>query len=232
MGNMLTICCGVCSILNTLYKARGYDGEDNFLKFQRASCFTSIFHLPGYIVFIPIYDCILVPTIRAFTRRPSGITVLQKIGIGLLSSTLCMIVAALVETKRLEIVKEHDLVDMPSATIPMSVSWLVPQYVLLGIADVLFAIGLQELFYSQVPYEIRSVGVAMFISTFGAGSFLSTFLVSVIDKATSSGSGQDSSWFSDHLNQAHLDYFYWLLVGVSAMGFTVFLYFARSFIYN
>lgn len=74
------------------------------------------------IVFIPIYDCILVPTIRAFTRRPSGITVLQKIGIGLLSSTLCMIVAALVETKRLEIVKEHDLVNMPSATIPMSVS--------------------------------------------------------------------------------------------------------------
>lgn len=72
----------------------------------------------------------------------------------------------------------------------------------------------------------------MFISTFGAGSLLSTFLVSVIDKATSSGSGQDSSWFSDNLNQAHLDYFYWLLVGLSAMGFTLFLYFARSFIYK
>ncbi|XP_075655238.1 protein NRT1/ PTR FAMILY 5.10-like [Castanea sativa] len=65
------------------------------------------------ILVIPIYDRIFVPIARAFTRNPSTITMLQRIGIGMLFSAICIVVASLVEMKRLKIAKEYELVDMP-----------------------------------------------------------------------------------------------------------------------
>ncbi|XP_023871376.1 protein NRT1/ PTR FAMILY 5.10 [Quercus suber] len=182
------------------------------------------------ILVIPIYDRIFVPIARAFTRKPSGITMLQRIGTGMLFSALCMIVAALVEMKRLKTAEEYKLVDMPGVTIPMSVWWLLPQYILSGIADVFTMVGLQEFFYDQVPIELRSVGLALYLSIFGVGSFISSFLVSVIEEVT--GRDGKDSWFADNLNRAHLDYFYWLLVGLSAVILAAYVYFARSYIYN
>ncbi|XP_030937246.1 protein NRT1/ PTR FAMILY 5.10-like [Quercus lobata] len=182
------------------------------------------------VLFIPMYDCIFVPIARVFTRKPSGITMLQRIGIGMLLYAICIVVAALVEIKRLKTAKEFGLIDMPHVTIPMSVWWLLPQYVLSGIAEVFLMIGLQEFFYDQVPIELRSMGLALYLSIFGVGSFLSSFLVFVIEEATS-GFGIDS-WCADNLNRAHLDYFYWLLARLCAIAFTAYLHFAKSYIYN
>ncbi|PRQ20394.1 putative proton-dependent oligopeptide transporter family, major facilitator superfamily [Rosa chinensis] len=182
------------------------------------------------MIVIPMYDRIFVPMARAFTREPSGITMLQRIGTGMFFSIISMVVAALVEIKRLQTAKDYDLVDLPSATIPMSIWWLVPQYFLYGLADAFTMVGLQEFFYDQVPNELRSVGLALYLSIFGVGSFLSSFLISIIEEATSWAG--HTSWFSDNLNLAHLDYFYWLLAALSAVGLLVYLYFAKSYIYN
>lgn len=182
------------------------------------------------LIFIPMYDCILVPIARSITRKPSGITMLQRIGVGLLFSIFSMVIAALVEMKRLKTALDYGLVDRPEAYIPMSIWWLVPQYVLLGLADVFAMVGLQELFYDQVPTELKSLGLALYLSIFGVGSFLSSFLISVIQKITSAA-GYDG-WFSDNLNRAHLDYFYWVLSGLSAVALVVFLYFGKSYDYN
>lgn len=182
------------------------------------------------VLFIPIYDWILVPIARSITHKPSGISMLQRIGTGIVLSFLSMVIAAIVEKMRLKTALEHGLVDLPNATVPMSVWWLVPQYVLFGISDVFTMIGLQEFFYDQVPSELKSVGLALYLSIFGIGSFLSSFLIYVIEYATT-GPGQDS-WFSNNLNRAHLDYFYWLLAGISAFAFFAYIYFAKSYIYN
>ena len=124
-----------------------------------AASLQSFVGLSNILVF-PIYDRIFVPIARAFTRKPSGITMLQRIGIGMLFSAICIVVAALVEMKRLKTAKEYELVDMPDVTIPLSVWWLLPQYIMSGIADVFTMVGLQEFFYDQVPIELRSVGLA------------------------------------------------------------------------
>lgn len=179
------------------------------------------------LILIPIYDRIFIPIARSFTKKPSGITMLQRIGTGMFLSTTSMIVAALVEMKRLKTAQQYSLIDMPRATIPMSIWWLVPQYLLFGIANVFTMVGLQEFFYDQVPNEIRSIGLALNLSIFGVGSFLSSFLVSAIDKATG-----PNNWFSNNLNQAHLDNFYWLLSGLSVVGLSAYLYFARSYMYK
>ncbi|KAL0314110.1 UNVERIFIED_CONTAM: protein NRT1/ PTR FAMILY 5.10 [Sesamum angustifolium] len=182
------------------------------------------------VLFIRIYDRVLVPIARAITKKPAGISMLQRIGAGIVLSFLAMVIAALTERQRLETAVKYGLVNKPKATIPMSVWWLAPQYLLFGIADAFTMVGLQEFFYDQVPSELKSIGLALYLSIFGIGSFLSGFLISVIKKA-SSGDGHDS-WFSNNLNRAHLDYFYWLLAAVSAATIAAYAYFANHYVYN
>ncbi|KAL3830322.1 hypothetical protein ACJIZ3_019124 [Penstemon smallii] len=182
------------------------------------------------IIFIPLYDRVFVPIARAITKKPSGISMLQRIGVGLFLSLISIVFAAFVERKRLETAIEYGLVDKPNAMIPMSAWWLAPQYVLAGIADVFAMIGLQEFFYEQVPSDLKSIGLAMYLSILGIGSLLSSFLVSFIENATKTH-GQDG-WFGNNLNRAHLDYFYWLLTGISVVGFSAYIYFARSYVYR
>ncbi|CAI9114927.1 OLC1v1015752C1 [Oldenlandia corymbosa var. corymbosa] len=198
--------------------------------FQVPAASLQSFIVISIIVFITVYDQIIVPVARYITGKPSGITTLQRIGTGLFISILTMITAALVESKRLEIARKYGLVDKPNATVPMSVIWLVPQYTLLGVSEVFTMVGLQEFFYNEMPAELKSTGLALYLSILGVGGFLSSFLISMIDKATG-GDGHDS-WISDNLNKGHLDYFYWLLAILSAVAFFAFLFTAKSYIYN
>ncbi|KAM3334077.1 hypothetical protein ACQJBY_028874 [Aegilops geniculata] len=181
------------------------------------------------ITFIPVYDRLFVPAARRFTRLSSGITMLQRIGTGLVLALVAMVVAALVEARRLGVAREAGLVDDPKAALPMSLWWMVPQYVLFGLSDVFAMIGLQEFFYDQVPDALRSLGLAFFLSIFGVGHFLSSFLISAIDGATKKGG---ASWFSNNLNRAHLDYFYWLLAGLCAAELAAFVVVSRVYVYK
>ncbi|KAL0326390.1 UNVERIFIED_CONTAM: protein NRT1/ PTR FAMILY 5.10 [Sesamum radiatum] len=189
-------------------------------------CFISV----TVTVSLVLYDRVFVPAARAITNKPSGISMLQRIGTGLFLSSTSIVIAAFVERKRLALAREYGLVDMPNATIPMGVWWLAPQYVLSAASDVFAMVGLQEFFYDEVPSELKSIGLAMYLSIFGVGSLLSSFLVSSIQKLTS-GKGQDG-WFANNLNRAHLDYFYLLLAGISAAGFAGFVCFNRSYVYR
>ncbi|GLJ13507.1 hypothetical protein SUGI_0214020 [Cryptomeria japonica] len=182
------------------------------------------------LVLVPVYDQIFVPLARSITGNKRGITLLQRIGVGMFISVISMVVAAVTEMKRLQVAKEYGLIDMPQVTIPLSIFWLLPQYILFGIADVFAVVGLQELFYDQMPETMRSLGIALYLSIFGVGSFLSSFLICIIEELSSRGGGQN--WFADNLNKAHLDYYYWLLVALSALFLCIYLIFANCFIYK
>ena len=171
-----------------------------------------------------------MPALRWATGNPSGLTMLQRVGAGMATSLAAVSVAALVEARRLATAREHGLVDQPGVTVPMTWAWMVPQYAMMGVADVLAVVGLQELFYDQMPDGLRSLGLALYLSVMGIGGFISSLLISTIDGITSRG-GRDS-WFADNLNRAHLDYFYWLLAGISALELVLYLGFARSYVYN
>ncbi|XP_066367045.1 protein NRT1/ PTR FAMILY 5.10-like [Miscanthus floridulus] len=181
------------------------------------------------VVFIPIYDRVLVPVSRRYSGKPSGITMLQRIGTGMFLSLLSMVIAALVEKHRLGVAQDAGLVDKPKVPLPMSLWWMVPQYVLFGAADVFTMVGLQEFFYDQVPDKLRSLGLALYLSIFGVGSFISSALVSVIDRVTAARGG---SWFSNNLNRGHVDFFYWLLAALSAVELLAYVFFAVTYKYK
>ncbi|KAJ6392890.1 hypothetical protein OIU77_022382 [Salix suchowensis] len=178
---------------------------------------------------IPLYERVFIPAARKITGHSSGITMLQRIGIGLFLSVVEMVVAALVESKRVSIAREHGLMDTPKATIPMSVWWILPQYMISGISDVFTVVGLQELFYDQMPESMRSMGAAAYISVTGLGSFFNTAIITVV-QATTSGSG--GILLGNNLNRAHVDYFYWILAALSALNFCVYLWVANGFVYK
>ncbi|CAL4953482.1 unnamed protein product [Urochloa decumbens] len=181
------------------------------------------------IAAVPVYDRLFVPLARRVTGHHAGLTTLRRIGAGMATAGVAMAVAALVEARRLRVAREAGLVDEPGAALPMSLWWMLPQYVLIGVANVLADIGLKEFFYDQVLDALRSVGLASCMSIFGVGNYASGALVSAINWATGS---EGESWFSDNLYRAHLDYFYWLLAGLAVLEVVVFLHLASRYVYR
>ncbi|KAK3032741.1 hypothetical protein RJ639_036925 [Escallonia herrerae] len=214
-----------------------------FFTKQGSTMITSIgsFHVPPaslqvttgltILIAVPVYDRLLVPIARKNLGHPSGITTLQRMGVGILFSILTMVVAALVERKRLSVAKVYGLLDRPKLTVPMKVWWLLPQYMLCGLSDVFTIVGMQELFYDQMPEGMRSLGAAVYLSIVGVGSFLSSGVISVVQVISLRWGGHE--WLSgENLNRAHLDYFYWVLAGLSCLSLCFYVWVAKGFVYK
>jgi peptide/histidine transporter 3/4 len=182
------------------------------------------------IVFVIIYDRCIVALARRITGNERGITVLQRIGIGMFFSVLSMVTAALTENMRIHVAKTHDLLDSPKTTIPLSVFWLTPQFVLMGIAEVFSIVGLQEYFYDQVPDSMRSLGIAFYLSVLGVSSFLGSFLVTIVEGVSKRGG--HIGWLANNLNRAKLGYFYWLLAILSVINLSSYVCLARTYKYK
>ncbi|KAK7314182.1 hypothetical protein VNO77_39394 [Canavalia gladiata] len=179
---------------------------------------------------VPFYDRVFVPLARKFTGQHNGITVLQRIGVGLFLSIINMIVSAIVETKRVGVARDHGLIDDPKAVLPMSIWWLLPQYMITGISDAFTIVGLQELFYDQMPEALRSLGAAAYISIVGVGSFVGNAIIVIVEGITSRAGNK---WLEgNNLNRAHLDYFYWVLAGLSALNLCVYVWLAKFHVYK
>lgn len=112
----------------------------------------------------------------------------------------------------------------------MSIFWLLPQYILLGIADVFNAIGLLEFFYDQSPEDMQSLGTTFFTSGIGVGNFLNSLLVTMVDKITGEFGGK--SWIGNNLNDSHLDYYYGFLLVISTANMGAFLWAASRYMYK
>ncbi|KAF3449053.1 hypothetical protein FNV43_RR09777 [Rhamnella rubrinervis] len=180
----------------------------------------------GMIISVTIYEKLLVPMLRRTTGNERGINILQRIGIGMLFSIATMAVAALVEKKRLRLVDADPVKGSQS----MSIFWLAPQFIIIGVGDGFSIVGLQEYFYDQVPDSMRSLGIAFYLSVIGAANFLSSVLITIIDHATEHTTGK--SWFGKDLNSSRLDKFYWLLAAMSAANLCLFVFLARRYSYK
>ena len=189
------------------------------------SAFITIFML----ISIVIYDRIFVPAIQRYTKNPRGITLLQRLGIGLVLHIIIMTTACLAERKRLGVAREHHLLGQHD-TIPLTIFILLPQFALTGIADTFVDVAKLELFYDQAPDGMKSIGTSYFTTSLSIGTFFSSFLLSTVADLTKRHGHK--GWILDNLNVSHLDYYYAFLAMLSAINFLCFLVAAKFFVYN
>lgn len=181
------------------------------------------------LIFIAIYDCIFVPMIRLYTKNPRGITILQRIGIGLVLNIITLVIACLVERKRLNVAREKNLLDMHDK-IPLTIFILLPQFALSGIADNFVEVAKMEFFYDQAPETMKSLGTACSTASYGLGGFLSTFFLSAVADITQRHGRK--GWILDNVNVSHFDYYYAFIAVISLLNFLCFVVVAKFFVYN
>ncbi|XVE62015.1 hypothetical protein DITRI_Ditri06bG0085000 [Diplodiscus trichospermus] len=196
--------------------------------FEIPSASLSLFDTISVIFWVPVYDRLIVPFARKFTGHKNGFSQLQRIAIGLVISIFAMLAAGTLELVRLREVKKHNYYELKH--MPMSIFWQVPQYFIIGCAEVFTFIGQLEFFYEQAPDAMRSLCSALSLTTAALGNYLSTFLVNIVtDFSTRHGS---PGWIPDNLNYGHLHYFFWLLAVLSVLNLGVYLMVARWYTYK
>ncbi|GAA0177585.1 transporter [Lithospermum erythrorhizon] len=174
---------------------------------------------------LPVYEYVFVPVVRKFTGIPTGIRQLQRIGVGLFLSIISMVVAGLVETRRLRVARDNNMLDSPFP-LPMSVFWLGYQYAIFGVADMFTLVGMLDFFYAESSANLKSLGTAISWCSFAFGYYTSTVVVNIVNKVS-------GGWFaSNNLNRDKLNYFYYLLAGLSVLNFGVYLLCASWYKYK
>lgn len=174
------------------------------------------------IVLVPLYDTFFVPFARKFTGHESGISPLRRIGFGLFLATFSMVAAALLEKKR------RDAALNLNKT--LSIFWITPQYLIFGLSEMFTAIGLLEFFYKQSLKGMQTFLTAITYCSYSFGFYLSSLLVSLVNKITSTSSTGAGGWLHyNDLNQDRLDLFYWLLAVLSFLNFLTYLYCSKRY---
>ncbi|KAK8556191.1 hypothetical protein V6N12_002604 [Hibiscus sabdariffa] len=189
----------------------------------------SVFGILTMLSGLVLYERLFVPFARRFTGHPSGITCLQRMGIGLVINIVATIVASLVEAKRKSVAAHHNLLDDPKAIVPISVFWLVPQFCLHGVAEVFMSVGHLEFLYDQSPESMRSTAAALYWTAISMGNYIGTLLVSLVHKY----SGQKENWLPDrNLNRGKLDYYYGLVCGIQVLNLIYYIIVAYFYTYK
>ncbi|XP_022898143.1 protein NRT1/ PTR FAMILY 4.5-like [Olea europaea var. sylvestris] len=194
--------------------------------FQVPAPSVPVIPLAFIMILVPIYEIIFVPFARKITKHPSGITQLQRVGIGLVLSAISMSVAALVEVKR-----KNQFLKNP--TKPISLFWLSFQYAIFGIADMFTLVGLLEFFYKEAPAGMRSLSTSFTWISLSFGYFLSSVFVDIINSVTKRISPSKKGWlYGQDLNKNNLNLFYWFLAILSCLNFVNYLYWATWYKYK
>ncbi|GMP86315.1 hypothetical protein CsSME_00039131 [Camellia sinensis var. sinensis] len=197
--------------------------------FQIPPASLSIFSILTVLIGLVLYERAFVPFACRFTKNPAGITCLQRMGIGFTVNILATIVSAIVEIKRKKVAANHNLLDKPTAIIPISVFWLVPQFCLHGLAEVFMSVGHLEFLYSQSPESMRSTAAALYWISISLGNFIGSFMVSMVHKY----SGKERNWLPNrNLNRGRLENYYWLVSGIQVLNLLYYVICAWFYTYK
>lgn len=192
--------------------------------FQIPAASYPVFNMLTLTLFIPIYDRIMVPMLRRITGKEGGITLLQRMGIGIFLSVLISLVAALVENHRRTLAHTKPtlgILPQRGAISSMSAQWLIPQVAIAGLAEAFAAIGQVEFYYKQFPENMRSFAGSLFFCGMAVSSYLSGFLVSIVHHTTRGNGTGD--WLPEDLNQGRLENFYYLIAALGVVNCCYFL---------
>ncbi|CAO2827263.1 unnamed protein product [Amaranthus hypochondriacus] len=197
-------------------------------KFQIPPASMTAFLIASILITVPIYDRLVAPLAARLFKNPQGLTPLRRVGVGLFFAFIAMVVAALTEIKRLRVAELNDLINDKFAVLPISVFWLIPQFILTGAGEAMIYAGQLDFFLRECPKGMKTISTGLFMSTLSIGFFFSTLVVSIVNSSTA----HSHPWLADNLNQGRLYNFYWLLAIISVVNFIAFVFCAKWYVYK
>ncbi|GJZ52338.1 proton-dependent oligopeptide transporter family protein [Tanacetum coccineum] len=217
----------------TVFQALQSDRRLKPSSFEVPAASYAVFQMLALTIWIPIYDRVLVPCLRKITHKRQGISLLQRIGVGVGIAIFTMLVAAIIETKRRDLAHSEQTLGVQKgkgAISSMSGYWLILQLTIAGFSEGFAIIGFVEFFYKQFPENMKSFAGSFLFCGFAMSSYLSSFLITVVHRMTR-GSGS-KNWLAEDLNEAKLDYFYYLCTGLEVLNFLYYLMVAKWYKYK
>jgi len=179
------------------------------------------------IIFLPSFDLFLQPILAKVTKNEEGLTSLQKIVIGDICSVLTMLSAGLVEWRRRGVAIAHGAAD---GVAPMSAMWLAPQFVFLGLCEILTVVGHTQFYNTESPENMKSIGNSLQYLVMAFSIYVGTLMVNVVNQVTRKYGGID--WLNDDINAGRLDYYYFLLAGFATINLVYILYCVKRYHYK
>ncbi|CAN6988937.1 unnamed protein product [Brassica oleracea var. botrytis] len=171
-----------------------------------------MFTIIPQIAWVVLYDRAILPLASKIRGKPVRINVKIRMGLGLFISFLAMAVSATVEHYRRRTAISQGLANNANGIVNISAMWLVPQYVLHGLAEALTGIGQTEFFYTEFPKRMSSIVAALFGLGMAVANILASVILNVVKNSSKKGG---ESWIEDNINKGHYDYYYWVLAILS-----------------
>uniref|UniRef100_A0A0E0BBK1 Major facilitator superfamily (MFS) profile domain-containing protein n=1 Tax=Oryza glumipatula TaxID=40148 RepID=A0A0E0BBK1_9ORYZ len=183
------------------------------------------------LVSVVLYDRVFMPLMARATGNPRGITLLQRMGVGLVIHIAIMGIASATERHRLAVARAHGVADSKGTTIPLTIFVLLPQFVLMGVADAFLEVAKIEFFYDQAPEGMKSLGTSYAMTSLGVGNFLSSLLLSTVAHVTRRHGG-GGGWIQNNLNASRLDHYYAFFAVLNCVNLVFFFLVCRLYVYN
>ncbi|KAJ6373001.1 hypothetical protein OIU76_027352 [Salix suchowensis] len=129
---------------------------------------------------VVLYDRIIIPLASKARGKIVCLNLKQRMGIGILLSTISMAALAIAESCRRETAIKEGFSDDPDAPLNISAMWLLPHFILSGLAEAFNAIAQNEFFYAELPKTMSSVASTLQGLGLSAASLVSSFIVSAV----------------------------------------------------
>lgn len=176
----------------------------------------SIFMTISFVLFLAIYDLVVVPLVSWIIRKPFRLGVMARMGVGVSISVLCISSLATVEYVRSKRARDE-------RGSMLSAMWLSPYMILGGISEALVVIAQNEFLYSELPKSMSSVATTLPGLGLAASSIVSSWIITVVDVATC------RSWITEDIDEGHLDYYYWLVAVLSLLNVLYFAWCSKAY---
>ncbi|XVF10998.1 hypothetical protein REPUB_Repub07fG0231400 [Reevesia pubescens] len=222
------LCTIIYSVVFTqmasLFVEQGAAMKTTISDFRIPPASMSSFDILSVALFIFLYRRVLDPLVSRIKKKDSrGLTELQRMGIGLVIAILAMVSAGIVECYRLKYANKDCLHCEGSSS--LSIFWQVPQYAFIGASEVFMYVGQLEFFNAQTPDGLKSFGSALCMTSISLGNYVSSLLVTMVMKISTED--HMPGWIPGNLNKGHLDWFYFLLSGLTTIDLVVYIVCAR-----
>lgn len=178
----------------------------------------SMFAMLSLALWVPLYNHIFLPIVSRIKGKPVYLGMKLRMGVGIFLACLCLVVNGITENIR----RRH-----ATTGGRLSAMCLLPQLLLGGFTESMFATAQYEFFYLELPRNMASTSSILFQVEYSVANLLSSLVMSIADDLSKKGGKE--SWISSDINKGRYDYFYWVISGFCLVDLVLFMIWSKLY---